>query len=150
MHRWYLYLAASIVIISLPVSAIAETVAAAATADARSPDPAATANHHGFYIDLPHVSADQLLGLIRSYRASLTYREEEIRRYLDKNRLDAKDALIAIIMPGGLVYAAIRKGDLEQAEVELADITEDMDELDGDLLTMQAIVGELTVAQLRQ
>ena len=100
MHRWYLYLAASIAIITLPVSALAETVAAAATADARSPDPVAIANQHGFYIDVPAVSADQLLGLIRSYRASLTYREEEIRRYLDKNRLDAKDALIAIIMPG--------------------------------------------------
>jgi len=43
----------------------------------------------------------------------------------------------------------MRKGDLEQAKVELAEITDDMDELTGDLLAMQAIAGELTVAQLK-
>lgn len=56
--------------------------------------------------------------------------------------------LIAVILPGGLLYAAVRKGNLEQAKVELAETTEDLDELSHDLLAMQAVAGELTVAQL--
>ena len=42
-----------------------------------------------------------------------------------------------------------RKGKLDQAKTELAGITEDMDELSRDLLAMQAVAGELTVAQLQ-
>jgi hypothetical protein len=133
----------------LPVSALADTAVVPASADAQGPNRAPIANHGGFYIDLPAVNADPLLGLIRAYRASLTHREEAITRYLDENRLDGTDVLFAIILPGGLLYAAIRKGDLEQAKVELAEITDDMDELTGDLLAMQAIAGELTVAQLK-
>lgn len=58
--------------------------------------------------------------------------------------------LIAVILPGGLLYAAVRKGNLEQAKVELAEMTEDMDELSRDLLAMQAVAGELTLAQLQR
>jgi hypothetical protein len=87
--------------------------------------------------------------LIRAYRTFLTRREAEIAKYLDENQLDAKDTLITIIMPGGLLYAAIRTGNLEQAKAELAEVTEDMEELSSDLLAMQAVAGELTVAQLQ-
>lgn len=64
-------------------------------------------------------------------------------QYLEENRLDAKDVLIAVILPGGLLYAAVRKGDLEQAKVELAAVSEDLDELSRDRLAMQAVAGEL-------
>jgi len=57
--------------------------------------------------------------------------------------------LITIILPGGLLYAAVRKGNLEQAKVELAEMTADRDELSRDLLAMQAVAGEFTVAQLQ-
>jgi hypothetical protein len=149
MHRLYFYLAAFISIATMPVSALAETAANPATADSQSPNRAPTAKDGGFYIDLPAVNSNQLIGLIRAYRASLTHREQEITQYLEENRLDAKDVLIAVILPGGLLYAAVRKGDLEQAKVELAEMTEDIDELSRDLLAMQAVAGELTLAQLQ-
>jgi len=148
MHRLYLYLAAVISITSMPLSALAETAADPATADTQVHNLATTANNGGFYIDLPAVNSKQLIGLVRAYRASLTHREQEIMRYLEDNRLDAKDLLITVILPGGLLYAAVRKGNLEQAKVELAEMTEDLDELSHDLLAMQAVAGELTVAQL--
>jgi len=75
--------------------------------------------------------------------------EEAIRRYLEDNQLDGKDMLIAVIMPGGLLYAAVRKGNLEQAQAELARLAADMDELSRDLVVMQAVAGELTVAQVQ-
>ena len=148
MHRLYLYLAAVISIATLPLSALAETAADPATAEMQVRNLAPAANDGGFYIDLPAVNSKQLIGLVRAYRASLTHREQEITQYLEENRLDAKDMLIAVILPGGLLYAAVRKGKLEQAKVELAETTEDLDELSHDLLAMQAVAGELTVAQL--
>ena len=121
------------------VSALAETAV----------DPAATENEGGFYTALPAVNNKQLVGLLRNYQEALTQREQEITRYLDENRLDTADVLITVIMPGGLIYAAVRKANLEEARAELAEITDDMDELSRDLLAMQAGTGELTLAQLQ-
>jgi len=149
MHRLYCYLAAIISISTMPVSALAETATDPATSDRQIPKLAPAANDGGFYTDLPAVNSNQLIGLIRAYRASLTHREQEIMQYLEENRLDAKDLLIAAILPGGLLYAAVRKGNLEQAKIELAEMSEDVDELSRDLLAMQAVAGELTVAQLQ-
>ncbi len=134
--------------LTLPVSALADPPAIPATADTQIRNFAPIANEAGFYVDLPAVDSSQLIGLIRAYRASLTDREQEIRQYLEDNQLDAKDALITVIMPGGLLYAAVRKGNLEQAQAELAEITADMVELSRDLVAMQAVAGELAVAQL--
>ena len=149
MHRLYFYLAAFISITTMPVSVCAETATTPVTADRHIRNFAPIANDGGFYIDLPAVNSSQVIGLIRAYRASLTHREQAISRYLEENRLDVKDMLIAAILPGGLLYAAVRKGNLEQAKVELAEMSEDLDELSRDLLAMQAVAGELTVAQLQ-
>jgi hypothetical protein len=149
MHRLPFYLAAFISITTMPVSALAETTADPAAADRQIHKLAPAANDGNFYIDLPAVNSNQLIALIRDYRASLTQREQEITRYLEENRLDTKDILITVILPGGLLYAAVRKGKLEQAKVELAEMSEDLDELSRDLLAMQAVAGELTVAQLQ-
>jgi len=148
MHRSYFCLAAFISLMTTSVASLAEPAAAPVTAATRSPNWATTANAGGFYIDLPAATPDQLIELIKGCRASLTHREEDIARYLDEHRLNAKDTLITVIIPGGLIYAAIRAGDLEQAKAELDEVTEDMDALARDLLAMQAIAGELTVARL--
>lgn len=148
MHRTYLSLAAFISLMTASVAALAEPAAAPVTAGTQAPNWATGANAGGFYIDLPAVTPDQLIERIRACRASLTHREEEIARYLDEHRLNAKDTLITVIVPGGLIYAAIRTGDLEQAKTELAEVSEDREALARDLLAMQAIAGDLTVARL--
>jgi len=149
MHRCYFYLTAFISITTMPVSALAEIAADLATTDTQSRNQAHTANDGGFYIDLPSVDYNRVIEQIRTYQASLTHREEVITVYLDENRLSTKDVLITAIMHGGLLYAAVRQGNLGQAKDELAEIADDMDELSRDLLVMQAAAGELTVAQLQ-
>ena len=149
MHRLYFLLAAFVSVTTMPFTALAETAAEPATADIQIRHLNPVANGAGFYTDLPTVNSRQLLGLIRAYRASLSHRQQEIMHYLEENQLDTADMLIAIILPGGLLYAAVRKGNLEQAKVELAEMTANRDELSRDLLAMQAVAGELTVAQLR-
>lgn len=148
-HRVYFYLAAFISLITLPASALAETAAEAATTDLQSRHWAPTANDGGFSIALPAVSSHQLIGLIRTYQAPLAQREEKTTRYLDDHQLDAQDGLITAIMPAGLLYALVRKGNLEWARAELAAISEAMDELSRNLLAMQAEARELIVAQLQ-
>jgi hypothetical protein len=150
MHRTYFCLAAFISLMTTSVAALAEPAAPPLTAGTQRPNWATTANAGGFYIDLPAVTPDQLIERIRACRTSLTHREEEIAQYLDEHRLNAKDTLITVIIPGGLIYAAIRTGDLEQAKAELAEVNDDMDALARDLLAMQAIAGDLTVARLQQ
>jgi hypothetical protein len=144
MHRCCFCLAALISITTLPAAAFADSAAAPMTTHR-----ADTANAGGFYIDLPAVNYRRLIGLIRTYQNSLTHREDAMTKYLDEHQLDATDALITAILPGGLLYALIRKGNLEQVKAELADISEEIDELAHDLLAMQAEAGELTVAQLQ-
>jgi hypothetical protein len=146
VHRLYCYLAACISIITLPVAALAEAPARSAV-QVQTLLPAA--NDAGFYVTLPAVDTERLIERISARRASLTQREQEITQYLDDHQLGAKDVLITVIMPGGLIYAAVRKGNLQQAQAELDQINAAMDELSRDLVAMQAVAGDLTVAQLR-
>ena len=144
MHRLYCYLAAFISIITLPAAALAEAPASAVTQPS-----APAANEAGFYVALPAVDTDRLIERISAQRASLTQREQEIREYLEDHQLGAKDLLITVIMPGGLIYAAVRKGNLQQAQAELDQINAAMDELSRDMVAMQAVAGDLTMAQLQ-
>jgi hypothetical protein len=144
VHRLYCYLAAFISIITLPAAALAEAPASAVTQPS-----APAANEAGFYVALPAVDTDRLIERISAQRASLTQREQEIREYLEDHQLGAKDLLITVIMPGGLIYAAVRKGNLQQAQAELDQINAAMDELSRDMVAMQAVAGDLTMAQLQ-
>jgi hypothetical protein len=125
-------------IITLPAAALAEAPASAAM-ELRALVPAA--NDAGFYLALPTVDTDRLIERISAQRASLTQREQELMQYLD--------VLITLIMPGGLIYAAVRKGNLQQAQAELDQLNSAMDELSRDLVAMQAVAGDLTMAQLQ-
>lgn len=149
MYRRYFYLAAFVAIMAAAVPALAETAVDPAATASQTRNWTPTENEGGFYTALPAVNNKQLVGLLRNYQEALTQREQEITRYLDENRLDTADVLITVIMPGGLIYAAVRKANLEEARAELTEITDDMDELSRDLLAMQAGAGELTLAQLQ-
>jgi len=149
MYRCYFYLTTFVAIMTTSVSALADTAVNPSATDAQNRNWTPTENEGGFYTSLPAVNNKQLVGLIRNYQEALTQREQEITRYLDENRLDTADVLITVIMPGGLIYAAVRKANLEEARAELTEITDDMDELSRDLLAMQAGTGELTLAQLQ-
>jgi hypothetical protein len=148
MCRYYFYLAVFVSVVSMSFPILADTVAGPAATDAQSDSQTYTANDGGFYTALPAVNSNQLITLLRNYQTALVQRGKEITRYLDENQLDVTDALITVIMPGGLVYAAVRKANIEEARDELTEITESMDELARDLLVMQAEAGELTLARL--
>jgi len=131
------------------VSAPAQPPAVAVTAGVQGANPGISVNDAGFYIDLPAVSLERLIKQVRAYRAALAQREEQLAQYVDEHGLDVKDTVLTVILPGGLLYAAIRTENLRQAKAELAEVGDDMEALARDLLVMQAAAGDLTVAQLQ-
>jgi hypothetical protein len=149
IHRYFVCLVAFVVAMTTSVSAVAESAVNPATGDTDNPGWAHVANEGGFYTPLPMVNRTQLIALLRNYQEALAEREEEISRYLGESRMDAKDVLITVIMPGGLVYAAIRKANIEEAREQLSEITDDMTELSQDLLVMQSGAGGLKLAKLQ-
>jgi hypothetical protein len=149
MPRFYVCLAVLLSTLGASISALAQPPLVAVTAGAQGANRGISVNDAGFYIDLPAVSLERLIQQVRAYRASLAHREQQLARYVDEHGLDAKDTLITVILPGGLLYAAIRTENLRQAKAELTEVGDDMEALARDLLAMQAAAGDLTVAQLQ-
>ncbi len=149
MHRCYFCLTLLFATTALPVSAVAEATDEPVVAHLQNRNQGPVTTAGGFAIDLPAVSHNKLIELVRTYQVFLVQRQQEVARYLDENRLGAKDTLITVIMPGGLLYALVKEGKLDQARDELAEINKDMDELSHDLLAIQTARTGLTVAQLQ-
>ncbi len=84
---------------------------------------------------------------IRRARAHLQERADSLSRYVDENGLGAKDVIITVVMPGGLLYAAYRKAKLHEAQQELVAVNADVNELGRDLLVFQAAT-ELRLARV--
>lgn len=93
--------------------------------------------------------APELLAQVRSLRADLREESEALSTRVEERRFGAKDALIAAIMPGGLLYAAFRKHSADQARKELETVSTELEELNHDLLALQVTTGEVLVAGLR-
>jgi hypothetical protein len=151
-HSCALFLSAFISILSVSVAARAETAVDLTPPVKPDRNWYHSTNDAGFHAALPVVTRNRLIEMVRGYQAVLAYRQQDITQYLDENRMDASDALITIIMPGGLLYAAVRKANLEQAQAELSEITDAIAELSRDLgaiRAMQSASHELTVAQLQ-
>ena len=64
------------------------------------------------------------------------------------NELDGADAVITVIMPGGLLYAGYKKARYEQAKNALASVSTDIEELSTDLLSLQSSSPATVVARI--
>lgn len=98
-------------------------------------------------IQLPDYDREAMLKTVERLRSELIQRKRELVQSVADRRLDGKDAFITAILPGGLLYAGYKKARYEQARDELARVSNDIEELSGDLLAMQA--GPVTVAVAR-
>ncbi|MGD2055551.1 MAG: hypothetical protein PVJ15_02000, partial [Gammaproteobacteria bacterium] len=58
------------------------------------------------------------------------------------------DALITVIMPGGLLYAGYKQARYEQAKNELARVSADIEEYSSDILAMQTGIAPIAIARL--
>ena len=101
-----------------------------------------------FITQLPDVDREVLVERLEKLRAQLIQRKQTLVHIVADKKLDGSDAIITVLMPGGLLYAGYKQVRYEQAMNELAHVNADIREYSGDLLAMQSRSGSLIVAQL--
>jgi hypothetical protein len=101
-----------------------------------------------FIIELPNIDRQALIEEVEILRDQLIQRKQTLEQILADKKLDSTDAIITVLMPGGLLYAGYREVRYEQAKNELANISADIEEFSSDLLAMQPMPMQVAVAQL--
>jgi hypothetical protein len=101
-----------------------------------------------FALQLPDVDRAALIEQVRTLRSQLIQRKQALVQIVADKKLDSKDAIITVIMPGGLLYAGYKKVRYEQAKNELARVSTDIEEYTGDLMALQSRSAPVAVARL--
>ena len=101
-----------------------------------------------FIVQLPNVDREALIAQVEMLRSRADTAQTSACRFVAEKKLDSGDALITILMPGGLLYAGYKKVRYEQAVNELSHVSADIEEFSGDLLAMQSTSVPVAVAQL--
>lgn len=106
-------------------------------------------NRGGFVFDIKPVNYAKLAEDVETLQNSLVQRQHELIKQVDKKKLNAGDALITVVMPGGLLYAGYRKHELEKAKKLLQAVNVEIKEFANDLLALrQQRNHDLQLAQL--
>ena len=98
---------------------------------------------------LPNIDREELVDLVTSMRSQLILRKQELVQAVEDSQFEGGDAILAAILPGGLLYAGFQKMRHEQAMEELEQINIAIDEYSSDILAMQPGPASIAVAQLR-
>jgi hypothetical protein len=101
-----------------------------------------------FTIQLPAVEHAALIEQVEILRSQLIEDKQELVQDVADNELDGADAVITVIMPGGLLYAGYKKARYEQAKNALASVSTDIEELSTDLLSLQSSSPATVVARI--
>ncbi|EGV49891.1 hypothetical protein [Candidatus Endoriftia persephone] len=100
----------------------------------------------GFCSSLPSVDRVELSQHILKLHNNLQHQQAELTRAEIEKRFDSTDAVITIILPGGLLYAAYRKADHLKTKARLEQVSSDLNRLSVDLVAFNPI-GSIQVAQ---
>ena len=91
---------------------------------------------------------DALLNRSRQLLAILDTKQASMSQAVKDATFNTKDALISIIMPGGLLYASHRKLAHSQAKEQLTQVANERDELATDIVMLQSISGPVALAMM--
>ena len=100
-----------------------------------------------FIVQLPVIDRASLIEQVTALRSRLIERKQALAQTVEDKKLDGGDALITAIMPGGLLYAGIKKARYEQARNELDRVSADIETLSIDLQAVQSRTAPTVVAQ---
>ncbi len=90
--------------------------------------------HEGGLVSLlPTITPHELLRQVQTLRSTKIARLFELKKTLEANQFGVTDALITVIMPGGLAYAAYRNMEHKQVESQFMNITTEVNQLNRDL-----------------
>ena len=103
----------------------------------------------GLVIQLPAVDIDALAEQLRELRSSLISRKQKLTNELETKRFDSDDTLLALVLPGGLIYAGYKKAAYERARHNLDEVSENIAEYSGDLALLREQLQPVAIAQLK-
>ena len=102
----------------------------------------------GFCISFRNVELDVLVQHIRQDRAFLQQQQKEQADMVEKQKFGVLDTIITIALPGGMMYAAIKTSKHYEQRQKLADLTEEINLLSGDLHIFETTNGKTRIAGL--
>jgi len=99
--------------------------------------------HEGGLVSLlPTTTPSELLHQIQTLRNTKIARLFELNETLEADQFGVRDALITVIMPGGLAYAAYRNMKHKQVESQFMNIATELNQLNSDLKMLKLAVGQ--------
>lgn len=107
-----------------------------------------TESPDGLVSNFPTVPRGELFRQLKELRADLKARKANLAAAQEDGRFDAKDALITLVMPGGLLYAAYRQQRHNRIEAQEGRVSTQLEELKADLLAFRVISADTLVASV--
>jgi enhancing lycopene biosynthesis protein 2 len=104
----------------------------------------------GFCTSLPQVEKITLTHHIREWRTVLLEQQRLLTERVEQLKFTTFDAVVTLVMPGGLLYAAVKQGNHLEKRQNLSLLTEDIAQLSGDLLALETTSDKLQVTTMQQ
>lgn len=102
----------------------------------------------GFCTSLRDISDVTITHHLQEVQLELQTQMSQLKEQVQKKSFKAIDTLITIVMPGGLVYAKLRHDSFKRSKRALAEVSEELELISGDLVAFQTANGELMVAKV--
>jgi hypothetical protein len=99
----------------------------------------------GFVVEIPAIDPQLLAEQLNDLRAELLLRRAELITEVEDLELDGTDAIITVLLPGGLIYAGYRTHEYEMARHDLAEVNAEIDEMSHDLANFGTTLGLVAV-----
>ena len=84
----------------------------------------------GLIANIPAHETYEVLSQVQNVRSELKSQKNKFVEEVENTRLKTSDTIIALVMPGGLLYAAHKKQRHHQAIKELKTVTSQLEELE--------------------
>ncbi|MES9844731.1 MAG: hypothetical protein ABW131_08795 [Candidatus Sedimenticola sp. 6PFRAG5] len=102
----------------------------------------------GFVTNVPVTGTNDLLGKVQHLKSELQEHKMQAAIQVETSKFSGQDALITVLMPGGIIYAANKKQRHQDAQAQLADVTQQLDNLESDLTMLKSATSKQTLAML--
>jgi hypothetical protein len=115
-------------------------------AQAADPDRLLTRDSEGFYTSIRNVSTITVTQHLLETQENLKIRLADLEQQVKRKGFKVIDTLITVVMPGGLIYAKLRLDSLKRSQQAAARVSDELDQISGELVAFQTESGELVVA----
>jgi hypothetical protein len=103
---------------------------------------------HGLVTNIPAYNTPETLQHVQSFHAELKSRQAQCEENVENTRFKTHDALITIVMPGGLLYAVGKQQRHAAAKESYTQVSQQLQDLQADLARLKASSSTETFALL--